>query len=65
MDLFSLSQVSAPFREWHPPFWHCELSRDDTRILEALVSDSEIFEALKSLKPYKAPGLDGLHTKFF
>ena len=65
MDLFSSSQVSAPFREWYPPFWHCEISEDDARSLEALVLDREIYEAFKYLKPYKALDLDGLHAEFF
>ena len=33
--------------------------------LASIPSNAEIYEALKSLKPYKAPGLDGLHAGFF
>ena len=28
-------------------------------------SNSEIWNAFKSMKPYKAPGVDGLHVGFF
>ena len=28
-------------------------------------SDGEIWNALKLMKPYKAPGVDGLHVRFF
>ena len=38
---------------------------DDICKLELPITDEEIFAALRSLKPYKAPGLDGLHAGFF
>ena len=57
--------MSASFRDWHPPFWHCEISGDEVSSLQAPVSDREIFEALKSLKPYKALNPDGIHAGFF
>lgn len=28
-------------------------------------SNAKIFYALKAMKPYKAPGSDGLHAEFF
>ena len=33
--------------------------------LASIPSNAEIYEALKSLKLYKAPGPDGLHAGFF
>lgn len=35
-----------------------------TRALSIPVSNGEIWAAFRSLKPYKAPGLDGLHPGF-
>ena len=46
-------------------FWHCQIVEEDRSQLEVPVNDSEIFEALISLKPYKALRLDGLHADFF
>ncbi|XP_023912416.1 uncharacterized protein LOC112024003 [Quercus suber] len=33
--------------------------------IDEVPSDGEIWSALKSMKPYKAPGIDGLHVGFF
>ena len=41
------------------------MNDDDICKLELSITDEEIFAALRSLKPYKAPGLDGLHAEFF
>ncbi|XP_075669726.1 uncharacterized protein LOC142639425 [Castanea sativa] len=38
---------------------------EDIALLELLVTDEEVFAALRSLKPYKAPGPDGLQAGFF
>ena len=65
IDLFTTSRTSVLACEWQPPFWHCELKDVDRSTLERQISDREIFDALFSLKPYKAPGLDGLHAGFF
>ena len=65
IDLFTTSRTSVHACEWQHPFWHCELKDVDKSILERQISDREIFDALFSLKPYKAPSVDGLHAGFF
>lgn len=65
VDLFSSSQVSVPFEDWIPPCWHCRLGNDNRDRLDYPVRDSDIFDTLKTFKPFKAPGPDGLHAGFF
>ena len=49
----------------HFPVWgHC-LSESEACNLAISPSDAEILFALKSMKAFKAPGLDGLHAGFF
>ena len=43
----------------------CRLSEHEAVELASIPSNAEIYEALKSLKLYKAPGPDGLHAGFF
>ena len=43
----------------------CRLSEHEVVELASIPSNAEIYEALKSMKPYKAPGPDGLHAGFF
>ena len=53
---------------WNPPCldqWHVQLSEEEKQSLDAMVSTEEIKEALWSMKPYKAPGPEGLHAGFF
>ena len=54
-----------PIEDWVPPCWHCRLGNEDKGRLEVPVIDGEIFDALKTFKPCKAPGPDGLHAGFF
>nr|XP_023916835.1 uncharacterized protein LOC112028379 [Quercus suber] len=41
------------------------LGNEDKGRLEVPVTDDEIFDALKALKPYKTPGPEGLYVGFF
>ena len=45
--------------------WASALFKEDARLLSANITPPEICNALFSLKPYKAPRADGLHTSFF
>ena len=63
-DLFTTSHDSATWRDWQPPFWRCSLKAEDIIKLDLPLTDGEIFDALHSLKPYTAPGPDGLHMGF-
>ena len=42
-----------------------QIGNEDKGKLEVSVTNGEIFNALKTFKPYKAPGPDGLHAGFF
>jgi len=65
INLFTTSHCSASRQEWQPPFWRCSLKFEDITKLERPVTDDEILAALQSLKPYKAPGPNGLYAGFF
>ena len=43
----------------------CRLSAHEAVKLASISSNAKILVALKSIKPYKALGLDGLHAGFF
>ena len=63
--LFSTTLDSSPLDIPQPSRWQAVLSEDDKGSLNLLVSDDEIREGLWALKPFKAPGPDGLHAGFF
>ena len=64
LNLFTPSHCSVPRQDWQPPFWRNSLKPEDISTIELPISDDEILTALKSLKPYKASGLDGF-MRFF
>ena len=45
--------------------WCAKISLDEASSMCNIPIDGEIWNALKTMKPYKAPGIDGLHAGFF
>lgn len=45
--------------------WGAKLSLEEARGLSHIPSNKEIWTALRPMKLYKAPGVDGLHAGFF
>ena len=62
----SLFEVSTALvtPQWRSD-WCAKLSQEEAGSLTNIPSDGEIWNALKSMKPYKSPGVDGLHVGFF
>ena len=45
--------------------WQAKLSKEKKMSISGVALEEEIKSTLWSLKPFKAPGLDGLHVGFF
>ncbi|KAL0013397.1 hypothetical protein SO802_000466 [Lithocarpus litseifolius] len=65
MKLYTTSQETATWEINHNQHWQTKLSNEEKDSISHMVTDEEIRTALWSLKAFKAPGLDGLHTGFF
>ena len=63
--LYSTSLCSAPCHIQPNSTWHACIIDEDRDSLDADVIDEEIRAGLWSLKAFKAPRPDGLHTGFF
>ena len=63
--LYKFEQVFCPIAPQWRSDWCAKLSHEDVVSIYNIASDGEIWNALKSMKPYKAPGVDGLHAGFF
>ena len=63
--LYTTEQVFCHFVHQWGSEWCAKLSQEEAISLANIPSDGEIWNALKSMKPYKAPGVDGLHAGFF
>ena len=64
----SLYQIEQTAYSWNTaplPSWGAILSTEDSTALARPLIDVEIFEALHSMKPFKAPSPDGLYAVFF
>ena len=45
--------------------WCATLSKEEANSIAHYLSEKEIWDALKSMKPFKVPRVDGLHAGFF
>ena len=65
MELFTSNLCSVSLADWNPPFWHTYLSEEETTSIDSVVIEEEIITSIWGLKPFKAPGPNGLHVGFF
>ena len=65
ISLYSTSHEAATRIPHQSVQWHGRLSKEVNCSFSTMVSIKEIKGALWSMKPYKAPGPDGLHTGFY
>ena len=63
--IYSTSLVSVPITYNTSYQWQPRLSEEEKQSISGGVTEEEIKVALWSLKPFKAPGPDGLHVGFF
>lgn len=63
--LFTSGHTRAPLAAWDPPAWNNHLNEEALIALDSPLTDKEISRGLWTLKPFKAPGPDGLHAGFF
>jgi hypothetical protein len=64
-SLYQTDQISCQLTPTPLPCWGAILSIEEANTIASPPSDSEILYALNSMKPFKAPGNDGLHASFF
>ena len=64
-NLYETDQVAWPLVQNWDTEWCLRLSNVDANSLASMLTDQEIWEAFKSIKPYKAPGSDSIHASFF
>ena len=63
--LYKTEQVMCHKGPSQIPIWGNCLSASEAQNLAANPTDAEILFALKSMKAFKALGIDGLHARFF
>lgn len=64
-DLITTGLTTSFLAEWSPLCWSTYLNEEEISLVDRPVTNKEIKASLWTLKPFKVPGLDGLHARFF
>ena len=65
ISLFTTSKDCAPISIWNVSSWSNRLSREEGELLNCTVTAKDVKDGLWSMKPFKAPGHDGIHAGFY
>ena len=65
VKLYQTDQSACPRVQRWDFEWCMRLEMNEANVVGLMPSNREIWDALKSMKPYKAPGSDGIHAGFY
>ena len=65
IELFTSDLCLVSLANWNPLFWHTYLNEEEVTSVDFVVIEEEITTGIWGLKPFKAPGPNGLHAGFF
>lgn len=65
ISLFTTSMEVGYRRQWDIANWPVKFFDEEALQISSLVTSKEVKDAMRSLKPFKALRLDGLHARFF
>ena len=65
MSLFETSKTSASISIWNVTSWASILKKEEGETLDGQITREEVKARLWSMKPFKVPGPDGMHSEFY
>ena len=65
VKLYQTDQSACPRVQRWDSEWCMRLEMNEANVVGLMPSDSEIWDALRSMKPYKASGSDRIHASFY
>ena len=65
VKLYQTNQSACPMVQRWDSEWCMRLEVDEANSVGLMPSNKEIWDALRSMKPYKASGSDGMHAGFY
>ena len=65
MSLFETSKTSASISIWNVTSWASILKKEEGETLNGQITREEVKARLWSMKPFKVPGPDGMHSEFY
>lgn len=65
MSLFETSKTSASISIWNVTSWASILKKEEGETLNGQITREEVKASLWSMKPFKVPGPDGMHSEFY
>lgn len=65
MSLFETSKTSASISIWNVTSWASILKKEEGETLNSQITREEVKARLWSMKSFKVPGPDGMHSEFY